>query len=75
MYVQILSVLTIYELFLAHFILHHSYYLLPFFFLLLQKPGGIIALLDEAWYVTLIYAFQDNLHLYEKNSDCTYHFL
>jgi len=35
------------------------------FFLLLQKPGGIIALLDEAWYVTLIYAFQDNLHLYE----------
>lgn len=69
MYVQIFSVLTVFGSFYTPLLLLFT----TLFGGLLQKPGGIIALLDEAWYVTLIYAFQDNFHLYEKNSDCTYH--
>lgn len=47
--------------------LHSTTFSFNFFFLCvsyelksldpLQKPGGIIALLDEAWYATLIYIF------------------
>jgi hypothetical protein len=62
------------KLFLSHFAHHCSYHLLVYFFLgILQKPGGIVALLDEAWYVTLIHAFQDNLHQNAKSSGCNSH--